>query len=61
MCCRVAFCEVQNSLEVEYPVFFDGNNVTFSLDIPLTYFNVLADPKFQDYSLEPFYQTGELG
>ena len=57
---HVANNPVQNSLEGEYPVFVDGNNVTFSLDIPLTYPNVLADPKFQDYSPEPLYQAGEF-
>ncbi len=57
---HVANNPVQNSLEGEYPVFVDGNNVTFSLDIPLTYPNVLAESKFQDYSPEPLYQAGEF-
>lgn len=58
---HVANTPVQNSLEGEYPVFVDGKNVTFSLDIPLTYPNALAnEPRFQDYSPEPLYQAGEF-
>jgi Protein of unknown function (DUF1838) len=45
----------------EYPVSIDRGTVTFSLDIPITYPNVLAsDPKFLDYSADRFYQAGEF-
>jgi Protein of unknown function (DUF1838) len=45
----------------EYPVSIDHGKVTFTLDIPLTYPNVLAsDPKFEDYSRDRFYQAGEF-
>jgi Protein of unknown function (DUF1838) len=58
---HVANNPVQNSLNGEYPVSKDGDQVTFSLDVPLTYPNVLArDPKFQDYSPDPLYQAGEF-
>lgn|GEM_PF-340550 len=58
---HVANNPVQNSLEGEYPASKDGDQVTFTLDIPLTYPNILAhDPKFKDYSSEPLYQAGEF-
>lgn len=58
---HVANNPVQNTLGGKYPVFVDGKNVTFSLDIPLTYPNVLGkDPKFQDYSPQVLYQAGEF-
>jgi Protein of unknown function (DUF1838) len=45
----------------EYPVSIDRGKVTFTLDIPLTYPNVLAsDPKFEDYSRDRVYQAGEF-
>mgnify|MGYP001792860019 CR=1 FL=1 len=48
-------------LAEEYPVFLSGKNVTFVIDIPLTYPNVLGnDPKFQDYSPQSLYQAGEF-
>ena len=52
---------VQNVVRGEYPVFVDGENVTFLLDIPLTYPNVLGNnPKFKDYSPQKLYQAGEF-
>lgn len=58
---HIANNPVQNPLRGEYPVFVDGKNVTFLLDIPLTYPNVLGnDPKFQDYSPQALYQAGEF-
>lgn len=58
---HIANNPIQNTLEGEYPVTVDSSNVTFSLDIPLTYPNVLAwYPKFQHYSPEPIYQSGEF-
>lgn len=58
---HVANNPVQNTFEGETPVVIDGANVTFVLDIPLTYPNVLAgDRQFQDYSPEALYQAGEF-
>jgi hypothetical protein len=58
---HVAINPVQNTLAGEYPVFFDSKNVTFLLDIPLTYPNILGkDPKFKDYSPQALYQAGEF-
>ena len=58
---HVANNPVQNSLNGVYPVTREGDQVTFTLDIPLTYTNVLAsEPKFHDYSAEPLYQAGEF-
>lgn len=58
---HVANNPVQNSFNGKYPVSRDGDQVTFSLDIPLFYPNILAsDPKFQDYSSAPLYQAGEF-
>lgn len=52
---------VQNTLSEEFPTAIAGSNVTFVLDVPLTYPNVLAsDPKFQDYSPSALYQAGEF-
>lgn len=58
---HVANNPVQNSFEGEYPVSKDGDQVTYTLDVPLTYPNILSgDPKFKDYSPEPLYQAGEF-
>ena len=58
---HVANNPVQNTFEGESPVQVTGKTVIFSLDIPLTYPNVLAnDPKFRDYSPQPLYQAGEF-
>lgn len=58
---HVANNPVQNSLEGKYSISKDGDQVTFFLDIPIIYPNVLAnDPKFKDYSSDPLYQAGEF-
>lgn len=59
---HVANNPVQNNLgQGDYPAFVAGRNIIITLDVPLTYPNVLAsDPKFQDYSPEPLYQAGEF-
>ncbi|MBD2468915.1 DUF1838 domain-containing protein [Nostoc sp. FACHB-145] len=59
---HVANNPVQNNLgKRRFPAFAAGKNLILTLDVPLTYPNVLAsDPKFQDYSPEPLYQAGEF-
>ncbi|MBP5974180.1 DUF1838 domain-containing protein [Brasilonema sp. CT11] len=58
---HVANNPVQNVFQGETPIFVAGKSVIFSLDVPLTYPNILAsDPKFEDYSPEPLYQAGEF-
>ncbi|MBD2309606.1 DUF1838 family protein [Chroococcidiopsis sp. FACHB-1243] len=58
---HVANNPVQHDIGGEYLVFVNGENVTFSLNIPLTYPNVLAnESKFQEYSSQPLYQAGEF-
>lgn len=58
---HIANNPVQITFEGKFPVVVAGSNVIFSLDVPLTYPNVLArERKFRDYSPEPLFQAGEF-
>lgn len=58
---HVTLNPIQIILQGEYPAFVHGKNVTFRIDVPLSYPNVLGDnPKYQDYSPQKLYQAGEF-
>ena len=58
---HVSLNPIQIVLQGEYPVFRQGKNVTFVVDIPLTYPNILGNnPQYQDYSPQQLYQAGEF-
>ena len=58
---HVSLNPIQIVLQGEYPIFQQGKNVTFVVDVPLTYPNILGNnPKYRDYSPHPLYQAGEF-
>jgi Protein of unknown function (DUF1838) len=58
---HVANNPVQNVVSGSPKSEISSTNVTFVVDVPLTYPNVLAsDAKFKDYSPEKLYQAGEF-
>lgn len=58
---HVSLNPIQIVLQGKYPVFMQGKNITFVVDIPLTYPNILGNkPQYRDYSPQQLYQAGEF-